>query len=89
MEFKTGEVVRASDISFNEGVLRLAAVHGRKVEFRYAKSATAPVEARSFVPVSVASTKEGNIIVIGPDEDRDGAIRAYRLDRIKGEVSIP
>lgn len=28
---------KASEVSFNEGILRLAAVHGRKVEFRYEK----------------------------------------------------
>lgn len=83
------DVVRASDISFNEGVLRLAAVHGRVAEFRYAKSDTAPVEARSFIPESVYATRAGNIVILGPDEDRNGAIRSYRLDRIKGEVSIP
>lgn len=83
------EVVRASDITFNEGVLRLAAVHGRKVEFRYAKSPASPVEARSFVPTSVTTTRDGNVVIVGPDEDRDGEIRSYRLDRIKGEVSIP
>lgn len=83
------EVVRASDISFNEGVLRLAAVHGREVAFRYAKTPTAPIEARSFVPTSVTITRDGNVVITGPDQDRDGEIRAYRLDRIKGEVSIP
>lgn len=82
------DVVRASDITFNEGVLRLAAVHGRRVEFRYAKSEGAPVEHRSFVPEAVHVTRKGDTVVIGPDPDRDG-IRSYRLDRIKGEVHIP
>lgn len=80
-------IVRASDVSFNEGILRLAAVHGRKVEFRYAKSDSAPVEARSFVPESVYETRDGNTVVVGPDEDR-GGIRGFRLDRIKGDVSV-
>lgn len=83
------DIVRASDITFNEGVLRLAAVHGRPVEFRYAKSPASPVEVRTFVPESVTQTRDGKIVIVGPDEDRDGAIRSYRLDRIKGEVSIP
>lgn len=83
------DVVRASDITFNEGVLRLAAVHGRVAEFRYAKSDGSPIEARSFVPEAVHTTREGNVVVLGPDEDRGGAYRSYRLDRIKGEVSIP
>lgn len=82
------DVVRASDVSFNEGVLRLAAVHGRRVEFRYAKSDTSPVEHRSFVPETVYTTRAGNVVIVGPDEDRH-APRGYRLDRIKGEVSIP
>ena len=82
------EVVRASDITFNEGVLRLAAVHGRKVGFRYAKSSSAPIEHRSFVPEHVYTTRDGNVVIVGPDEDRE-APRSYRLDRIKGEVYIP
>lgn len=83
------DIVRASDITFNEGVLRLAAVHGRKAEFRYAKSASAPIEHRSFVPESVYTTRDGNVVIVGPDEDRSGEYRSYRLDRIAGEVSIP
>lgn len=82
------QIVRASDVSFNEGVLRLAAVHGRRVEFRYSKHDDAPIEARSFVPESVNRTREGNVVIIGPDEDRNGEYRSYRLDRIKGEVGI-
>jgi predicted DNA-binding transcriptional regulator YafY len=80
--------VRASDVSFNEGLLRLAAVHGRKVEFRYAKTDTAPIEYRSFVPEAVHHTREGNTVVVGPDDDRAGEYRSYRLDRIKGEVTL-
>jgi len=83
------DVVRASDITFNEGVLRLAAVHGRVAEFRYAKSDSAPIEHRSFVPESVYTTRDGHVVIVGPDEDREGQYRSYRLDRIKGEVSIP
>lgn len=78
---------RASDISFNEALLRLGAVHARKVHFRYAKTDTAPIEEREFVPEGVYETRDGNIVVVGQDDDRDG-IRSYRLDRIKGEVSI-
>lgn len=82
-------IVHASDVTFNEGVLRLAAVHGRRVEFRYAKSADAPIEFRSFTPESVTTSREGHVLIAGPDEDRNGEFRSYRLDRIKGEVSIP
>ena len=80
--------VRASDVSFNEGVLRLAAVHGRAVAFRYAKSDTDPIQERSFIPESVYTTREGNVVIVGPDEDRGGAFRSYRLDRIKGDVGV-
>ena len=77
----------ASDVSFNEGLLRLAAVHGKFVQFRYAKSETAPIETREFVPSAVYVTRDGNTVVAGEDNDRD-AVRAYRLDRIKGEVKL-
>lgn len=81
------ESVRASEVSFNEGMLRLAAVHGRTVEFRYAKSPSAPIETRSFVPENVYVTRNGDTIVVGPDPDRDD-VRAFRLDRILGDVTL-
>lgn len=81
--------VRASEVSFNEAVLRLAAAHERAVEFRYAKTATSPIETRSFVPVAVNATQDGKTVFVGPDSDRNGALRSFRLDRIKGEVQIP
>lgn len=81
------EVVRASDVSFNEGVLRLAAVHGRKVEFRYAKSSTDPVEFRTLVPDNVYTTRAGATVIVGEDDDRAGT-RSYRLDRILGDVAV-
>lgn len=79
---------RASEVSFNEGVLRLAAIHGRVVQFRYAKSDSAPIEMRSFIPEAVAVTSDGKLVVFGPDSDRD-AYRAFRIDRIKGDVRFP
>lgn len=78
---------RASDISFNEAILRVAAVHARKVRFRYSKSPTAPIEDREFVPEGVYETRDGNVVIVGQDDDREG-IRSYRLDRIKGEVTL-
>lgn len=77
--------VRASDVSFNEGVLRLAAIHNKKVVFRYAKGEKgAVIETREFKPGSISG--EGAALrFTGYDEDRD-AVRAYRIDRIKGEV---
>ena len=77
---------KASEVTFNEGILRLAAVHGRLVEFRYAKLPDAPIESRSFVPEKVFLTEGGYHTVVGPDPDREGEYRMYRIDRIKGEV---
>ena len=85
----TQSTVRASDISFNEGVLRFAAVHKRVARFRYAKGPHSPVEVREFTPTRVYTSHDGHILIAGPDEDRDGAPRQYRLDRIKGDVKIP
>lgn len=79
---------RASEVSFNEGVLRLAAVHKRPVMFRYAKDERAPIEHRTFVPETVAHTNAGATVVVGPDPDRSGEYRSYRIDRIKGEVKF-
>lgn len=80
--------VKASDITFNEGILRLAAVHKRVVQFRYAKSPDSPVEIREFTPTRVYTSSDDNVLISGPDEDR-GGVRQYRLDRIKGDVKIP
>lgn len=82
------EIVKASDVTFNEGALRLAAVHERTVEFRYAKAKGEYIETRSFVPSSVAKNAKGEVYFTGPDPDRDGEPRAYRLDRIKGDVEF-
>lgn len=78
--------VKASDISLNEGLLRLAATHNVPATFRYVKSPSAPVEHRSFIPAKVQS-KGDHVTFTGYDEDRD-AIRAFRSDRIKGKVSL-
>lgn len=77
-------VVNATDVSFNEGVLRLAAVHNKQVTFRYAKGDGKFIEQRTFVPADVVS-KDGHITFKGFDPDRE-EVRAYRVDRIKGEV---
>lgn len=82
----TAEVVRASDISFNEGIIRLAAVHEKTVEFRYIKGFDAPIETRRFVPSQVGGSGE-NLRFLGYDEDRE-ALRSFRLDRIKGTVAV-
>lgn len=79
-------VVKASEVSFNEGLLRLAAAHERQVTFRYAKGDGKTIETRTLVPQEVREVK-GNLIFLGHDPDRND-IRAYRVDRMKGEVQV-
>lgn len=81
-----GEAVRASDVSLNEGLLRLAGVHNVPVTFRYAKGENQPIEARTFIPAQVKD-KGDHVTFVGYDEDR-GAVRSFRSDRIKGQVSL-
>lgn len=78
-------IPRASEVSFNEGILRLAAVHGKTVEFRYAKGDEKIIETRALKPESVTVSKDGHMTFVGYDPDRD-APRSYRVDRIKGEA---
>ena len=78
---------RASEVSFNEGIMRLAAVHGQKVQFRYAKGAGTVIETRTLLPETVFEAKDGALLFGGQDPDRD-EYRAYRMDRIKGEVTV-
>lgn len=80
--------VKASDITFNEGLFRLAAVHDKTVTFRYAKGELGTsIETRRLEPESVKDSSEGDRLVVGFDPDRCET-RSYRLDRIKGEVSV-
>lgn len=83
--------VRATEITYNEGILRLAAIHDKQVEFRYAKGDGGVIELRALKPESVKIIKPGksdeHVTVTGYDPDRD-AVRHYRLDRIKGDVRI-
>jgi predicted DNA-binding transcriptional regulator YafY len=79
-------VVRASEISFNEGVLRLAAAHKRTVTFRYAKGEGKIIEQRALVPQEIVQVGD-HLTFIGYDPDRDD-IRAYRVDRMLGEVTV-
>lgn len=78
--------VRASEVSFNEGLLRLAAVHDKAVTFRYAKGDGRVIEQRTLEPEAVREVK-GHTIFVGYDPDRE-EVRSYRIDRIKGEVRI-
>lgn len=78
------KVANATKLGFNEGVLRLAGIHGREVEFRYTKSEAAPVETRRLLVENV-ETHGDAVLVGGKDPDR-GEYRNFRLDRIKGDV---
>lgn len=77
---------RASDITLNESLIRVAAVHGRVVMFRYAKTDTSPIESRKAIPSAIEKHGESTLFV-GQDPDR-GDYRSFRLDRIKGDVGI-
>lgn len=74
----------AKDVSFNEGMLRLAVIHKRQVTFRYAKDKGNFIEQRNLNPTEVT---EDGASVLGLDPDRED-VRRYRLDRIKGEVAF-
>lgn len=72
--------------TLNEQLLALAIANDLSVTFTYAKGEGQILETRTLEPEAVNEVK-GNKIVIGYDVDRDD-VRAYRLDRIKGRVSI-
>jgi hypothetical protein len=80
------KVANATKLSFNEGVLRLAGIHGKEVEFRYTKTDTAPVETRRLLVESVE--KHGDVVLVGGSDPDRGSYRNFRLDRIKGEVKF-
>ncbi len=79
-------MIRASEVSFNEAILRVAAAHNRQVTFRYAKGDGGMIETRVLVPSKVMNV-DNHVTFAGYDEDRD-QVRAYRMDRMKGEVKI-
>jgi predicted DNA-binding transcriptional regulator YafY len=83
----TEKIVRASDISFNEGIMRLAAIHKKTVEFRYVKGPGAPVETRRLVPTNVRGEGE-KLSFLGHDPDRDDNFRQFNLSKIKGSVAV-
>ena len=77
--------VKASTISFNEAMLRIALIHRKQVEFRYEKDEKAPIESRRLIPSSITIAKNGDMSFFGFDPDRE-AERQFRVDRIKGDV---
>lgn len=80
------DAVLASSVSYNEALLRLAAAHDRTVEFSYSKGDGRVIERRRLQPESVREVK-GHMTFTGFDPDRND-VRAYRLDRISGEVTL-
>ena len=80
------DAVLASSVSYNEAVLRLAAAHDRTVEFSYSKGDGSVIERRRLQPESLREVK-GHLTFTGFDPDRQD-VRAYRLDRISGEVRL-
>jgi hypothetical protein len=79
-------LVQASEVSFNEAMLRLASIHKRPVRFRYAKGDGEFIESRVLNPEALVGTGD-DLAVIGHDpDDRAGNTRSFWLDRIKGEV---
>jgi predicted DNA-binding transcriptional regulator YafY len=81
------DLVKASDLSVNDALIRIAALHGLRVSFRYAKGDSSPVETRQFVPASLKVYPDHTTFV-GKDSDRSLAFRSFRTDRIKGTVAI-
>jgi predicted DNA-binding transcriptional regulator YafY len=79
--------IKASQISFNEGLLRLAMIHGREVEFRYEKNPGASIQERRLWPSSITETKDEHTVFVGDDPDRNG-VRSYRVDRVRGDVRV-
>lgn len=76
-------------LSLNESLIRLAAEHGLEVRFGYSKSDGSPIETRALIPERVFTTRNGEaVLVIGHDPYRDDDYRTFRLDRIKGRVSV-
>lgn len=69
---------------FNTAAFQLAVKFERVVTFRYAKGeAGRNIETRKVLPSNVSD--DG--LVVGHDPDRNG-VRAYRVDRVVGEVSL-
>lgn len=81
-----GKAVLASEVSFNEGLIRFAGVHDREVAFTYVKTPGSPVEHRRLKPTKVTQ-HNGHVNFFGYDPDR-GEVRQFRSDRIRGEVTL-
>ncbi len=80
------EIPSAHNVTFNEAMLRVAAIHKRTVCFRYQKVKGGYIESRRLNPEAIVGEGE-TLGVSGKDPDRD-APRRFRLSQIQGEVSF-
>ncbi len=73
----------------NSDLIGVAIAHERSIRFRYAKGQSeASIELRTLKPEKLTQAgADKHAVVQGYDPDRDD-FRMYRLDRIKGKVSI-
>lgn len=72
--------------SWNHVALQAAIDHGRVAEFRYAKADGSIIETRRVEPEAITQSRRGTLVT-GWDPDRRD-VRAFRLDRIQGYVSV-
>lgn len=72
---------------WNLAIANLALEYDREITFRYAKAEGAIIEQRSVTPHLVYETSDNEWVVVGDDPDRKD-IRAFRLDRIVGELGV-
>jgi predicted DNA-binding transcriptional regulator YafY len=74
------------DATWNSALIELAIKFERTITFQYAKGTGSYIETRRLAPDALHAARDGSQNVIGYDPDRQD-VRAYRLDRIKGDVS--
>lgn len=75
--------------TFNEAQTLIAIQYGRKITFSYPQSRGSlgiGRETRTLIPQVLNKIGE-NYVVTGHDIDRD-ALRAFRVDRIVGDVAV-
>lgn len=76
-----------TDADWRIDLISLAIRHDMRVKFAYAKGAGKPIESRELKPLKIEQYK-GETVITGTDPYRDDEYRAYRLDRIKGPVTL-
>jgi WYL domain len=82
--------VAEDDLPYNVAAVALAVDHNRSVRFRYAKGDGSIIESRLLQPDTVTfhpSADEPHYRFVGFDPERND-VRAYRSDRIVGDVSV-